>query len=192
MKPETVQKLLEACDEMSQQVGLKAYDDVQQFMQKQGPFIRFVVEFFDNLKTRPELISWLSKIEEPEPAFVDYMVRMFREFPMILGIAIRKAATSDKTPPGPKGPPRIDDKKRYEICQFVLDLHGKKRVKEPAAKKRAAQHFDVSIRSVDRIWNDREEIFKNAELGQEIAVRLREMLRRSSEVPSEAKGSETK
>jgi hypothetical protein len=110
--------------------------------------------------------------------------------PGIIGSAVRAAATSDTLPPEPKGRHPIDAAKKYKICQFVFQLHGKKRVSEAAAKKRAAQHFGVGVRTVDRIWDDREKIFEQAETAQavrESAERVGQLL--LAEKPTEPQGT---
>lgn len=181
MKDKTVQKLLKACDDMAQQVGLKSYDEILGTVQQQGvPLARLFVAFFEKAKTRAELVSWLSQIEEPESKVVDYIIDFMHLFPMILGNAVRDAAKSDQLPTQPKGRRPIVAATRYKICQFVLELHGKKRVSEAIAKRRAAQHFGVGVRTVDRIWDDREQIFEQAEAGQavrESAERIGQLLR---------------
>lgn len=177
MNPETVERMLNAADQAAQRIGWKNYDDMARAIQEGAPIIRFYLDFFGIMRTRSIVAAKFSEKEEVEPELVDFFIRFLTNLPGALGSAVRDAAKSETLPPEPKGRHPIDARKRQDICNFVLGLHGKKGLSERAAKDRAAQHFSVSRRSVDRIWKAREETLKDPEIAREMFARFNELVR---------------
>lgn len=51
MKPETVERLLQAVDELAQRIGEKNYDVTVEKIQRWAPIARFILDFFDIMQT---------------------------------------------------------------------------------------------------------------------------------------------
>lgn len=190
MKPETVQRVLQAADEMAQQVGLSSYDDIGDFVRKKAPLVRFVLDFFESMGTRSKFGARLLDQDEPDPASVDFLTRTLHEVPGIFGSAVRDAAKTGPLSPEHRGRPFIAPQKRRDICQFVLDLHGKKGLSERVAKERAVQKFHVSRRSVDRIWQNRVEILNDSEMIQRVFTLFSQIMRGAAQPSQEEKKNE--
>lgn len=103
---------------------------------------------------------------------------------------MRDAVETGLLAPEHRGPPFIAPEKRRDICEFVLDLHGKKGLSERVAKERAAQKFNVSRRSVDRIWLNRVEILKDSEITQKAIALFNQLVCSASQPSQESKKSE--
>jgi hypothetical protein len=164
MKPETIQRIMDAADETAKEMGVKNFDEVAEVVRKSAPICRFVFDFFETIKTRNEFSDLASKKNEPEPELVESLIRIIRAIPGFLASRMREAVKADVFPPAPKGRRSIDPDIRRDICLFIQDLQVKKGTSERVAKQRAAQHFHVSLRSVHRIWNERVEILKDSEM----------------------------
>ena len=176
MKEETIQKLTAAIDEVAKQVGMEGYEGMIKMIRAYTPITRGVLDLVEILGT-PDFAQLLSQKDEPPAEFVEFIVRLIHGVPAMFGGAMREAVQKEFFQAVPKGRHPIDAKKRRAICDFVLELHGKKGVSERVAKERASQKFSVSRRSVHRIWNDRAEILKDSEIAQEVVERFKNLMR---------------
>jgi hypothetical protein len=70
-------------------------------------------------------------------------------------------SASETLPTLPNRRPAVKGKAQVEILRFVNDLHFQHRVALEGAKRRAAQRFHCSVRTIERYWREREQILKN-------------------------------
>ena len=183
MKPESAKKIIDAYFDVFDELSLKTFN--------QG--LGFVLDSFEErlrslrpIRTREAFLAKLLKEPEPEPFELEAQVEMIYLLPYTIRKVMPAALHefSQTLPHDPGGRPRAlsDNESRY-VCQEIgkLIAQGVSRLE---AQNRLAQRMgqkkgqDVSLRSVQRVWQNRRKWFDNSNensksLGQRITEKLR-------------------
>jgi hypothetical protein len=158
MKPETVNRILQAIDAEVQRVGFKNWDDAMAFVRQIHNAPDGVLRWggrSDRIVTRTELEKLYSEEPEPTRNELQYEIRHIRG----ICIQIRKALVQtikEEIPRDPGGRrPKVDNpQKQKQLVQQTASLIAKG-TKTTDALRRVAQKNAISLRSLQRIWSAR-------------------------------------
>jgi hypothetical protein len=155
LKPETRERLLAGVD--------RATAKLTQFPSIEGIFF-WLWKFsgrlhrkLENVHTREQIAALLDA--EPEPSAEEILMfeSVIRFAPFLLNRFVKKVAKESikRLPENPSGPkPVIEGNQKPAICAFIGALYAKG-VSIRDAQKRAAMKWNISLRSVERIWAKR-------------------------------------
>jgi hypothetical protein len=150
---------------------LRAYDDVARLLKFENfsAFLRYAcrkveeqVHRLKQARSRERLNAYLAKEPEPTPQELGATVDAIRLLPYTLRDALPKAGkeAAKKIPHRPGGRPRgLKDYEYVEVCKDIGSLLAEG-VGLKDAQKRLAKRKDVSLRTVQRVWQRRAEIAK--------------------------------
>ena len=152
MKEETCEQVLRAADEVA---GVFGYPS---FCEGIDVFFRYVEEqaaFLKPVRTREGFREIL--LEEPEPSRADLLMLLatMRGLPFLFRKMLPKLAK--ELPPDPGGHPRsLTPQESLDVCVEVGVLLGQG-VALTDAQTRVAQRKDVSVRTIQRVWQNRKQ-----------------------------------
>ena len=103
--------------------------------------------------SREELSAFLLSGPDLNPAEMETVLTLIRTIPYLLRRAFQDATQS--LPPSPGGRRwELLPEQRQEICLRIGQLYGLG-VEVRDAQKRMAQRYDVSLRTIQRAWQER-------------------------------------
>jgi hypothetical protein len=156
LKPETRDRLLAGID--SATAKLTQFSTIDNVAHWLWEFSGRVYRKIENVRTREQIEAVLDAEPEPSPATIRAFESVIRFAPFLLNRLVKKVAKDAgkglaENPSGPK--PVIAENEKPLICVFILGLIAKK-VSVQDAQRRAAKKWNISLRSVERIWSERD------------------------------------
>lgn len=155
MKPETRDRLLAAIDNAF--ARLTQFSTIESVTQWLWEFSGRVHRKMEHIRTREQITALLDAEPEPSASKLWALESVLQYAPFLLNRLVRKIATdaAKGLPGSPSGPkPVVDDSQKQAICQYIGDLYAAG-VSLTNAQKRAAMRWNMSLRSIQRIWAER-------------------------------------
>lgn len=157
MLPEQRDRVIAAGDESARQMGVGSLDQAIDLVYQIGERLK---PFMEQMRTREKLIATLDQMEDIPPEEEPLALALFANFPKLLGVELRQQLPEAlKSLPGlDKGRKRsLTNREQAQLCDFVSDLYNRG-VTMRDCKKRAAQRFNVGVRTVERTWSNRRNV----------------------------------
>jgi len=157
VRKEICDQLISECEQIFQKMDTDFYEVMKrapEIAEKWKKYAGLFQEVWHNAKNREELTaSLLTKEPDLEPQELETVLTLIRTIPYLLRHSLQTAAKS--LPPSPGGRPReLSPEQRREVCLQIGQLYGLG-VELPLAQKRMAQRYDVSLRTIQRAWQER-------------------------------------
>jgi len=110
-------------------------------------------QVWNHAHNRDELTAFLIRGPDPSPEEMETVITLIRTVPYLLRRSFQDATQS--LPPSPGGRPReLSPEQRKEICFQIGQLYGQG-VEVRDAQKRIARRYGVSLRTIQRAWQER-------------------------------------
>jgi hypothetical protein len=107
-----------------------------------------VAQSLDELNITPEREQLLIQLAEAGPLVVKWIIQKLHK------------SAEETLPTLPNRRPAVAGKTQVEILRFINQQHFRYETPLKFAKKRAAQRFDCSVRTVERYWGNRKRILQ--------------------------------
>jgi len=137
-------------------MGLDFYETMKKapaVVEKCKKYYGLFQPFWNHAGSREELTAFLLSGPDLNPAEMETVLTLIRTIPYLLRRAFQDATQS--LPPSPGGRRReLLPEQRQEICLRIGQLYGLG-VEVRDAQKRMAQRYDVSLRTIQRAWQER-------------------------------------
>jgi len=142
---------------MCQKMGADFYEVMgraPQVVEKWKRYAALFQQVWDNAKSREELTAFLLTTgPDPKPEELETVLTLIRTVPYLLRNQFQGVAK--RLPPSPGGRPRgLSPEESKEVCLQIGKLYGLG-VGLPDAQKRLARRYDVSLRTIQRAWQER-------------------------------------
>lgn len=159
MRPEARNRVLAACDELAKSAGASSFEEM---VDKACVVLESLASFMGEIRTRDQAIAALDKMDATG-AEEKLLLAGIRMVPMLARFGTKKVTKDVESnfgsfPTGRK--PVLKGEQAMAAIEYIADLH-KRGTELGTAIQRAAQRFGVGFRTVERVWNNREEILKN-------------------------------
>lgn len=155
MNEQAIDALVESLERMAVKMGANSYEAGLRQAISLGSWL---MEFMDGIKTKEQLRSALRSIDMASEETQRIVQFAATRFPAMLKMSADHLAGQfiSELPRVPTGRSyKASESKRQEILDNILKLYGKQRVPLLVAKRRTAQKFEISLRTVDRYWAKR-------------------------------------
>jgi len=156
VKKEICDQLITETEQGFQRMGLDFYATMKrapEVVEKWKRYVPLCQQVWSHATGRQELAAFLLTGPDPNPEEIETVLTLIRTVPYLLRSYLQDAAKS--LPPSPGGRPReLNSQQCREICLRIGQLYGQG-VELPDAQKRMAQHYKVSLRTIQRIWQQR-------------------------------------
>ena len=156
MKEQTCDELITETERSFQKMGLDFYETMKRAPAVVEKWRRYYGQFqqvWNHAGSREELHAFLLKGPDPSPEEMETVLTLIRTVPYLLRTSLQDARKS--LPPSPGGRPRgLRPGQRKEICLQIGQLYGQG-VELRDAQKRVAQRYNVSLRTIQRGWQER-------------------------------------
>jgi hypothetical protein len=151
MKDKFIDELFAAADKMFKTMGHAKFEDG---VAEVADFVVQIAEVMTIMKDRKATRRWLQSLPDPEPSEFAQSLQQLPNFPYLIR---RLAPNAVKVLPHAPGgrPVAITPQKRRQICKEIADLY-LKGTPLGIAQRRLAQRYHVNVRTVQRIWHNRE------------------------------------
>jgi hypothetical protein len=162
------QQYLSALDDLMKKVGVGTFEEGRAIAK--GIFLALASKM-DELGDRKIFEDKLAQIELS--AEEERMIQAIVEnLPILLGVLGRSVSQDfakefPAPPPTPGRPKSLEQTQKSEVCEFVGKLFSQG-TQLGLCKKRAAQKFGVSARTVERIWADRKKMDRKPSVSEMI------------------------
>src|SRR5215470_4009235 len=137
-------------------MGLDLYETMQRagvLLAKWQPYILLFQQVWNHATNREQLTALLVTGPDPSPEEMEGLLTLIRTMPYLLRGSFQNATKS--LPPSPGGRPReLNAEQRKQICLQIGQLYGLG-VELPDAQKRMARRYAVSLRTIQRAWQQR-------------------------------------
>jgi len=142
---------------MCQKMGADFYEVMGRaphVVEKWKRYAALFQQVWDNAKSREELTAFLLTTgPDPKPEELETVLTLIRTVPYLLRNQFQGVAK--RLPPSPGGRPRgLSPEESKEVCLQIGKLYGLG-VGLPDAQKRLARRYDVSLRTIQRAWQER-------------------------------------
>jgi len=154
MRAETKERILAALETSFRVAGA---ENLEQGMALCSRLFESLYRAFEPLKNRKTISAWFDQVPEPGPEDEAMLVACCEMLPTLLRMNVQAFAEelSKTMPHAPGGRPQaLSPDAQKEICKFIGQLHSEG-VELREAKKRASRKWDVSVRTVQRLWSTR-------------------------------------
>ncbi len=157
VRKEVCDQLISECEQTCQKLGGDLYEVMKkapQVVEKWKRYAPLFQQVWNNAKNREELAAFLLTAgPDRRPEELETVLTLIRTVPYLLRNHLQGAAKN--LPPSPGGRPReLSPQQSREICMQIGQLYGLG-VELPHAQKRMAQRYDVSLRTIQRAWQER-------------------------------------
>ena len=156
MKKEICDQLIAETEQSFQKMGLDFYETMKRapaVIEKWKRYAPLFQQLWSHATGRNQLTAFLLTGPDPKPEEIETVLTLIRTVPYLLRSYLQDAAKS--LPPSPGGRPReLSPRQCREICLRIGQLYGQG-VELPDAQKRMAQHYAVSLRTIQRTWQQR-------------------------------------
>lgn len=137
-------------------MGLDFYEVMQkapEIVERWKRYYPLVQQVWNNSRSREELTASLLGGPDPNPGELETWLAFIRTLPYFLRSSFGGMAKS--LPPPPGGRPReLTPQECMEVCVQIGQLYGQG-VQVVDAQKRMAKRYGVSLRTIQRAWQDR-------------------------------------
>ena len=137
-------------------MGLDLYEAMQRagaLMERWKQYIPLFQQVWNNATNREQLTALLVTGPDPSPAEMETVLTIIRTVPYLLRSSLQNATKS--LPPSPGGRLReLNPEQRKQICLQIGQLYGLG-VELRDAQKRMARRYAVSLRTIQRAWQQR-------------------------------------
>jgi hypothetical protein len=157
VRKQVCDQLISACEEGCQKMGADFYEVMKrapQIAEKWKRYSALFQQIWNNARNREELTAFLLRIgPDPNPVELETVLTILRTVPYVLRNHLQSAAKT--LPSSPGGRPRgLSPEQSKELCLQIGTLYGQG-VELPAAQKRMARRYGVSLRTIQRTWRER-------------------------------------
>lgn len=156
MKREFCERLVLECEQVGQKMEMDFYETMKKapaVVEKWKPYFVIAQQIWENANNREEATRLLENLPEPKPEEFENFLAFLRTFPYFLRALFQQAGKG--LPPSPGGRPReLTADERKDVCKQIGQLYGGG-VELADAKLRMAQHYGVSLSTVQRAWQER-------------------------------------
>ena len=158
VKKEVCERLVSEVEQSFEKMGLNFYEVMKrapEVVERWKKYYALAQELWKNATNREQLTSALLCGPDPDPREFETWLAFLRAFPHFLRGSLQGIAKT--LPPPPGGRPRgLTPQECADICEQIGQLFGKG-VELTDAKKRMAQRYGVSLRTIQRAWQHRVE-----------------------------------
>lgn len=168
MDEKRLEEYVTAVEQTAMKCGARSYDEG---LDQAIALLSRLQDFMESIRTKDALRSALASAEAPtkvEERMILFFIRHSPQFVRIVsGLAVSKFLAAL-----PAFAPGRPEKIRAEDGEELLDLISalqRKSVPLGAAKRRAAQRFGCSLRTVERLWKGRKDPREETATPEEIA-----------------------
>jgi hypothetical protein len=156
MKKESRDRIIKAYEDVSALLGFDNLGSGLSYMYRE---METTLRMLKPLRTREALESFLTREPEPGPDQLDAMTKSIALFPYVmrknLPAAVKEA--QKRLPHDPGGRPEVVEPEDYpKVCDEIGQLYARGTPLK-TAQQRVAQRRDVSLRTIQRIWQKRAE-----------------------------------
>jgi len=156
VKKEVCDQLISECEQSFQKMGLDFYEVMKkapEVVERWKKYYAVAQRVWSNSKSRKELTAALLAGPDPDPEEFETRLAFIRTLPYFLRNSLQGIAKG--LPPSPGGRPReLTPQECKEVCLRIGQLYGQA-VDVRDAQKRMAQRYDVSLRTIQRAWQQR-------------------------------------
>jgi hypothetical protein len=156
MRKQLCEQFLTECEHAALKMGVDFYEIMKKapvIMERWKPYYLTAQKVWENAKNRDDAIRFLLASPDPNPEQFDKVLAFMGTLPHFLRGSLQDAAKS--LPPSPGGRPHeLTHDQRREVCKQIGYLYGEG-VALSDAKKRMAQRYAVSLRTIQRAWQER-------------------------------------
>jgi hypothetical protein len=157
VRKEACDQLISECEQTCQKLGGDLYEVMKkapQVVEKWKRYAPLFQQVWNHAGNREELTAFLLPMEsDPKPEELETVLTLIRTVPYLLRGHLQSAAKS--LPPSPGGRRReLSPEQSREICVQIGQLYGLG-VRLPDAQKRMAQRYNVSLRTIQRAWQQK-------------------------------------
>ena len=153
MKEKTSEEILRTFDEMAANLGFASYSEgIDLFCR----YIEECAEFPREARTRDGLKAMLMKEPEPNPVELTVILPAIRKLPYIFRKVLPQAAKTLPHDPGGH-PPMLTPEEGRAVCEEIGLLLAQG-VELKNAQLRIAHRKGVSLRTIRRVWQNKEEL----------------------------------
>ena len=156
MKKELCDRLISETEESFYKMGMDFYETMKRapaVLEKWKRYAPLYEQLWKNASSRKELTAFLLTGPDPKPEEIETVLILIRSVPYLLRSYLQ--ATAKSLPPSPGGRPQeLTPEKRKEVCLRIGQLYGMG-VELRDAQKRMAQRYVVSLRTIQRAWQER-------------------------------------
>jgi hypothetical protein len=162
-------QLISETEQSCQKMGLDLYEIMQRapaIVEKWKRYYGLFQQVWNHARSREELTAFLITGPDPSPEEMETVLTLIRTIPYLLRSSFQSATKS--LPPSPGGRPReLRPEQRKEICLQIGQLYGLG-VELRDAQKRLAQRYDVGLRTIQRVWQERAKWSSNSYKGKKL------------------------
>ena len=156
VKKEICEQFVTECEQAMQKMGFDLYEVMKQaprIAERYKPYYLAAEKIWENARNREDAVRLLLDSPDLAPEKVGKVFNVIRTLPYLLRGAFQNIVRA--LPPSPGGRPHeLTPGQRREVCSQIGFLYGQG-VELADAKKRMAQRYDVSLRTIQRAWKER-------------------------------------
>jgi hypothetical protein len=156
VKKELCERLISETEQSFQKMGLDFYETIKRaptVVEKWRRYAPLFQQLWSHATGRNQLTAFLLTGPDPSPEEIETVLSLIRTVPYLLRSYLQDAAKS--LPPSPGGRPQeLNPEQRKEVCLQIGQLYGLG-VEVRDAQKRMAQRYGVSLRTIQRAWQER-------------------------------------
>ena len=156
MKKEICDQLITETEQSFEKLGMDFYQTMQKapgILEKWKGYAPLFQKLWSHATNREQLTELLLAGPDSSPEEIETMLTIIRTLPYLLRSYLQDTAKA--LPPSPGGRPReLTPEQRKEVCLQIGQLYGMG-VEVRDAQKRMAQHYGVSLRTIQRAWQER-------------------------------------
>ena len=156
MKKELCDRLINETEQSFQKMGMDFYETMQKapaILDKWKKYAPLFEQLWTHAANRKQVTKLLLTGPDSSPEEMEAVVALIRTLPYLLRSYLQDTAKA--LPPSPGGRPReLTAEQCKEVCLQIGQLYGMG-VELRDAQKRMAQHYDVSLRTIQRAWQER-------------------------------------
>lgn len=135
-------------------------ENYEEGMKQATKFLRFALDGAESIQTKDGLRTVLDQLQPMSRSEERLALFMINQLPQLIRIGLKIASKkATKTLPSLPGgrPSRTNAPKAQEVVDWINDLH-RKGTTFKAAKERASLKFELSSRTIERLWSNRASI----------------------------------
>jgi len=155
VKKQLCDQLITETEQSFQKMGLDLYEIMQRapaVVEKWKRYYGHFQQVWNHAGSREELTAFLLSGPDPSPEEMETVLTLIRTVPYLLRRSLQAATQS--LPPSPGGRPQeLRPEQRKEICLQIGQLYGQG-IELRDAQKRMAQRYGVSLRTIQRAWQE--------------------------------------